>query len=205
MNRKIAILVVLALLTTTGFVYAASVNGTFAGLPIVNVKVNGETLKPAVPGVVLQGRTMLPARAIAESLDAVVSWDQATMTATVTKPDVNMVFVDEITIENDGSWTLSNVGRTIHSLGKDKWSYIYYTVGPMPKQLYSFRVALTSPEGEILKTSDIFEYVIDETGLMGQVFMEDITYQKPGNYVYKFQIKFNNQFETVESSIVIVE
>ncbi|HVI42890.1 MAG TPA: stalk domain-containing protein [Anaerovoracaceae bacterium] len=204
MKRKIVIVLTIALLST-GFVYAASVNGTFAGLPIVNVIVNGETVKSDVPGVVLQGKTLLPARAIAESLNSLVSWDQATMTATITKPEVNMVFVGEVVQESDGSWTLKNAGLSNDTVGKDKWADIYFETGPMAKQLYSYRIVLLSPDGNVLSTSEVQDFVIDNKGMIGEIYMDNLTFEKTGNYTFQFQMKFNDQFVTVEDAIMVVE
>lgn len=51
----------------------------------VNVTVNGQPLQSDVkPFVNMDGRTMLPIRAIAEALGAQVGWDAATQTATLT-------------------------------------------------------------------------------------------------------------------------
>jgi len=51
----------------------------------VNVTVNGQPLQSDVkPFVNMDGRTMLPVRAIAEALGAQVQWDEATQTATLT-------------------------------------------------------------------------------------------------------------------------
>jgi hypothetical protein len=58
---------------------------TFGGLPVVRVVMNGKTL--SVPGVVVEGRSMAPVRAIGEAVGGTVTWDQATYTATITAPD----------------------------------------------------------------------------------------------------------------------
>ncbi|MDF2856746.1 MAG: hypothetical protein K0Q87_2597, partial [Neobacillus sp.] len=102
MKKKVLIITSIICLFSSTVAFAASVNGSFAGFPIANVIVNDDKLTPNVPGIVVQGSTMLPAKAIAESLNAVVTWDQATMTASIQKPDVNIVFADEIIENKDG-------------------------------------------------------------------------------------------------------
>jgi len=62
----------------------SAVNGTYAGFPIVLVKVNGSLIASDVPGVYLNGRTMVPLRAVAEVLGAEVAWDEAAMVASIT-------------------------------------------------------------------------------------------------------------------------
>lgn len=201
MKRKIAIVLVIALLST-GLVYAASVNGTFAGLPIVNVKVNGETLKTEVPGVVLQGKTLLPARAIAESLDSAVSWDQATMTASITKPVVNMMFINEVEENQEDSWDLlSPYG--VAPIGYNT-IIVFYDIGPMSKQLYEYRIAVVDPDGEtVALESDSFE--IDSYGMSGFLIFDSVNFSKPGNYVFKFQMRLNGEYQTIGRKILVLE
>lgn len=204
MKRKIILILAVALMST-GIVFAASVNGSFAGLPIVNVKVNGETVKSDVPGVVLQGKTLLPVRAVVESLNAAVSWDQTTMTASIVKPEINMVFVEDIIQESDGTMTLKNPGLNFDTVGKDKWEDIYFEIGPMDKQLYSYRIILLDPEGKEVSASETIENVVDDQGLMGEIYMDNLTFEKVGAYTFSFQISINDEFVTVEKATVTVE
>jgi hypothetical protein len=203
MKKKGLILVVLMVLLSSTVVFAASVNGTFAGLPIVNVKVNNETLKPSVPGIVLQGSTMLPARAVAESLNAVVSWDQTTMTASIEKPDVTMCFVDSIEEMDDESWVISPFG--ILDVGQDQDVTVYYEVGPMKEKLYEYRIIVKAPNGDIIKSSETDSYEITAYGMVGYLTIDDIDFTKAGNYKFEFQIKYDNAFKSVESKILVIE
>jgi S1-C subfamily serine protease len=79
----------LALMMISGTAYAATaINGMYKGRQIVKVVVNGEVVKSTVPGQLIDNSTMLPLRAIAESLGASVTWDgkkaQASITTTKT-------------------------------------------------------------------------------------------------------------------------
>lgn len=83
MRKSFLVLVLLAVVGLSTVAVAAG--ETFGGLPVVQVIVNGKAL--GTPGVVVEGRSMAPVRALAEALGAEVSWDQATQTATITTPD----------------------------------------------------------------------------------------------------------------------
>lgn len=86
MKRKILIGVI-ALFTLCSTAYAAvAINGLYKGRPIVSVLVNGQKVVSAVPGQIIDNSTMLPLRAIAESLGADVKWDQSRYQASVTIP-----------------------------------------------------------------------------------------------------------------------
>lgn len=51
----------------------------------INLVVDGATVQTDVPPVVIDGRTLVPVRALFESLGATVGWNEATQTATATK------------------------------------------------------------------------------------------------------------------------
>ena len=50
-----------------------------------NLYVNGEAKVLDVPAMIIEGRTMVPARAVAEAYGATVAWDGETRTVTITK------------------------------------------------------------------------------------------------------------------------
>lgn len=56
---------------------------SFATPGIVKLLVNGEEIHSEVPAQIIDGTTMIPARALAEALGAKVSWDQTTHTVIV--------------------------------------------------------------------------------------------------------------------------
>lgn len=205
--KKRLLLVIIFVLLTSGIAYAtANINGSFAGLPIVKVVINGVPLVSDVPGVVLKGRTLLPARAIAESLNSIVSWDSSTRTASISKPSVNLISLEkDLTIENDDSWTLETIGANFDDVRKDGYINLYYNIGPMERMLYEYRLTMLSPDGDVVATSETEENVIDNYGLMGMIYMDNLRIEKPGNYVFAFQIKYNDKFETVAEKIIIVE
>lgn len=78
MRRKpiIIIMALLALLT-------AYQVGAYAGNPI-KIVVDGKELTPDVPAQIIDGRTMVPIRFVAEALGAEVSWDAATNSVIIT-------------------------------------------------------------------------------------------------------------------------
>ncbi|MGX4584008.1 stalk domain-containing protein [Paenibacillus chitinolyticus] len=82
MKKKI-IMLVAAFSVFAGVVSASSINGDYKGNSIVKVKVNGNFVNSDVPGINLDGTTMLPVRAISEALGAEVKWDQNTYTASI--------------------------------------------------------------------------------------------------------------------------
>ena len=73
--------------------------GAFA----VDLYVDGSELQTDVPPTIQNGRTLVPLRAIFEALDAEVSWDGATRTATAAKAGTTVqVSIDDTTAYVNG-------------------------------------------------------------------------------------------------------
>lgn len=75
-------IVVVAILVIASSAWAAQT--MYQGFPVVNVVVDGKPLVTDVPAVNLNGRTVLPLRAVAELVGMDVKWDQSSSTATLT-------------------------------------------------------------------------------------------------------------------------
>jgi len=90
MRRTVLSLVILLALTAT--VYAGA---QYKGYPVVNVLVNAwELAFDDVPAVILDGRTMLPVRKVAESMNAIVTWNEQSRSVSILKPEVSVVFTE---------------------------------------------------------------------------------------------------------------
>lgn len=82
-KRKVALLAAGLILAVSGVAAAASSVGEYKGYPIVNVVVNGIAVHGEVPGINMEGTTLVPLRVVSEALGAKVGWDQTTSTASV--------------------------------------------------------------------------------------------------------------------------
>jgi len=90
LKKFIAGLVAGLILATSSFVFAAS--------PIKLI-VNGQEIHPDVPPQIIDGRTLVPARALAEALGAQVTWDGVNNAVVVT---------NAIAVESNTTSTLKN-------------------------------------------------------------------------------------------------
>lgn len=83
--KKTAVLAALlaVLLSVPVFAAASAPWGTYQGYHVVRVVVNGKVVSSDVPAVNLNGRTMVPLRAISDALGVQVQWDDATKTAII--------------------------------------------------------------------------------------------------------------------------
>lgn len=204
MKRIVTIISIAAILSTGAVFAAASVNGNYNGLPIVNVTLNGTKISSDVPGINLNSRTLLPVRAIAEAMNSVIQWDQKTATAKITKPSINMIFAGEIT-EESGHITIKDAGSYFNTVGKERWENLYVEVGPMESSTYDYRVIVHDPKGNVVGTSEVQSEAIDTEGLIAFIPVENMTYIYPGNYKFKFQVKYDGTFQTVGETIAVVK
>lgn len=86
----------------------------------VTVNINGSPLQMDVPPTIIEGRTLVPLRAIFEALGAQVQWDAASQSITATKGNINInLTIGSITATNNGTQITLDVppqiidGRTL--------------------------------------------------------------------------------------------
>ncbi len=63
---------------------AAGLHGEYNGFAVVRVEVNGEPVQSPVPGINMNGTTLVPLRVVSEALGARVGWQPETYTAVIT-------------------------------------------------------------------------------------------------------------------------
>ncbi|MBO4950121.1 MAG: copper amine oxidase N-terminal domain-containing protein [Clostridia bacterium] len=122
---------------------------------------NDEPIELDVPAQIINDRTMVPARAIAEAYGVGVEWDAATRTVVLTSPVVPTVELPEGTIlyltgenysDEVGVWGENNVGITVvenpdkegdkvlyletNVTEKQAWNYLWYSCEYVPGQRY---------------------------------------------------------------------
>lgn len=89
-RRKIVLAAAGLLLAVTGGAAVAAGVGEedteYKGYPIVHVVVDGKPVRGEVPGINVEGTTLVPLRVISESLGAEVNWNQATSTVALATP-----------------------------------------------------------------------------------------------------------------------
>ena len=122
---------------------------------------NDEPIDLDVPAQIINDRTMVPARAIAEAYGVEVAWDAATRTVILTSPAVPTVELPEGTIlymtgetytGDEGAWGENNVGITVvenpdkegdkvlyletQVQDRQAWNYLWYPCEYVPGQRY---------------------------------------------------------------------
>ncbi len=203
--KRIIMMIAIVAVISTGAVYAAvHVNGVYKGFPVVNVTLNGTKISSDIPGINFDSRTLLPVRAVTEAMNGIIQWDQKTATAKITKPTINMIFIGDVSEEEDGL-TLRGAGSYFNTIGSNRWENLYVEIGPMEKKTYEYRVIVDDPKGNPVGTSAVRSEVIDNEGLIVFLPVENMTYSYPGVYRFKFQIKYEGTFRTVGETVAVVK
>ena len=204
MKRMFITVAVIAALSTAA-VYASGISGSYKGFPIANVTLNGAKVASDVPGIILDSRTLLPVRAIAEAMGSVIQWDQKTMTAKIIRPTINLIFAGDITEDPKGHLTLADAGSYYNTTGTNRWENFYVEIGPMEEKTYEYRISAFDPKDNLIGSSEIQSEIIGKEGLIAYLPVENLTYSISGNYKFKFQIKYDGKFETVGETIAVIQ
>lgn len=197
MRKKLMITLVGTLLAFTMVVSAASINGDFKGFPIVKVNVNGVPVASEVPAVNFFGKTVLPVGDIAKVFNTVIEWDNATWTANLVKPQVDMIFVDEAETVDDTE-VITNPFKYMY-LGKENNFTTYVDVDKLKPGAYEFRILIVAPNGETVGNSGVNNYEVPkgDSSFYWMKEFENVPFDEVGNYTFQFQIKYNGTFKTV--------
>lgn len=126
MRKYLILIAISALMAST--VVSAETSTKYKGFDTVTVKVNGSTLKLDVPAIIMDGRTLLPLRKVAESMNSVVLWDASTKTASVIKPQVNIMFTET----QDGVGSFGQPSETIPYWSEYDRYLTYISISGLP-------------------------------------------------------------------------
>lgn len=215
MKNKILILALGITVFLGGYASANGINGFFKGFPIVKVMVNGDEVKSDIPAINFNGSTMLPLRKMAENLNFAVEWDDKTWTASVTKPQVDMILCDyygeaespeqALEIQDDYGRTLlidRIIGNPFSRFETGTYSFNAYidVSGLESGKSYVDRLLIVDSEGNTIYTSPQNEPYLMPQGQSGFLYtlgIQDITFASTGVYTMKYQLSVGGEYMTV--------
>ncbi len=135
------------------------------------IKVNGENITLDVPPQLVDSRTLVPARAVAESLKAKVDWDGDTQTVVITSAD-EVTPITPIDLNKQTEF-VCNVGATITYGFDDIWNK---TVGT--EYVPYIKMVDSAYRGQVILVSPLYaNFAIDDKGYAKVTF--SIKYKKP--------------------------
>lgn len=201
-------LLALALLIVSGILLISSKveanQHLFLGqFPQATIQVNGERLPVEdVPAFIVNGRTVLPFRQVAEMLNSYVEWDGHRRIVSVTKPIVNMAIIQE----RRSSIDVNPSFRTgTHSFN------VAAQISRVPKSKHlNLRFTVTNSNNRRVFTG--LPYPVDTSQLdgsfQGNLNVSNLRLNTAGEYMLNLEMEDPNQrnrYITIGQYVLIVE
>ncbi len=210
MNKKVIIAFILLLLFNVITVYAGtSLYGYYHDYDKVKVMVNGKELDSNVPAFIIDSTTVIPLRAVVESLDTIVKWDDEKKVAEIVKPNVNMQFTANPYKDKDAYVIYSPFGKIPSNRRYNFTFYVYSEVDNLPHENVQVKLVLKQPDGTIMQETDVQSFDASvENSLLYFDHFDDITFYDLGNYSVDFLLKSestDNEFVKIGEKLILVQ
>lgn len=199
--RMLTLVLSLSLFGATGAM-ASSIWGDYEGFSKVKLVVNDvekQFKDNETPAFLVKGNAVLPVRALSESLQSLVRWDDSTKTVSVFKPNVHMFVAEKV---NDDYSVKSPFGRV--PKGKKIDFAVFAQVDSLKTPFYSFKISIETPSGQ--QAVPAHEKIVNgQKENFWYPWPFSVSFNEAGDYKIKFSIKLDEDGDyTVVSEKVIV-
>lgn len=187
MARRLLTLMAGIFVLSTGVVAGASMWGDFDGYSKARVFVNGDEMQFSdsdVPPFIAHGSTVLPLRALTDTLQALVKWDNTNKTVYMYKPNVHMIFVREVSkdyLTMKGPFSKVSRGDTIDFI-------VFAQIDNLKTNVRSFKISVKSPSG--VDVADPVEQTVTQT--LDSYWLpwkfSNVSFNEYGKYIVQFSI-----------------
>ncbi|MDQ0876711.1 hypothetical protein QFZ77_005370 [Paenibacillus sp. V4I3] len=184
--QRILALMLMFFVLSTAAVVASSIWGDFKGNNIARLIVNEETVEfgdTDVPPLIVDGKTVLPLRAVSDALQALVKWDNSNKTAYLYKPNVHMFFTTEVRKDS------AIVPFGVVERGKEADFIVFAQVDNLKTSINSVRVSVVSPSGKSVITPVVKSISESKESFWLKVPLYGVSFNEAGTYVVKFAMK----------------
>jgi hypothetical protein len=157
----------------------------------VSVLMDNQSIYDAnVPNFLINGRTVVPLKAFADSLGAFIQqMDGGTIE--LVKPNVNLIVSESAKVSSAGD-RFSVEPFSAVSVGQKIAPHIYYVVDNAPlSDSLSYKIIVFDPSNREIYSSSVNTMDTEEkgTGFVGILTLDEITFDKAGSYKVQFQMK----------------
>ncbi|MDF2652340.1 MAG: copper amine oxidase [Paenibacillus sp.] len=184
--QRILALMLMFFVLSTAAVVASSIWGDFKGNNIARLIVNEETVEfgeSDVPPLIVDGKTVLPLRAVSDALQALVKWDNSNKTAYLYKPNVHMFFTTEVRKDS------AIVPFGVVERGKEADFIVFAQVDNLKSSINSVQVSVVSPSGKSVITPVVKSISESKESFWLKVPLYGVSFNEAGTYVVKFAMK----------------
>jgi len=201
--QRVFTLMLLFFVLSTATVVASSIWGDYDGYSIARVYVNDrleDFSSSDVPALIVNGKTMLPLRSLANSLQSLIKWDNSNKTVSLYKPNVHMLVAQDIGKDYSlkTPFGVVNQGETI--------SFVVFTqVDNLRTSVSSVRVSIESPSGVQVVTPVVKAMNGQKDTFWLPVPFKDVSFDEYGNYVVKFEMKLDesSNYAVVSEKLIL--
>lgn len=182
--KRLAALTATLVVLGAGIVYAGSPWGDYKGFDKVRVQLNGSGVPESdVPAFMIDGRVVLPLRALSDSLQAVVQWDDSAKTVNMYKPNVHMFVAEKLGKKDSLETPFGAV-----PLGKKLDFVVSAQVDSLSTPIEAFKIDLVSPAGDVIRTTEVPMEQSKESFWYTWP-LEAVHFESSGTYKIQFKIK----------------
>jgi hypothetical protein len=184
--QRLFTLMLVFFVLSTATVVASSLWGEYEGYSKAKVNVNGEAQyfsSSDAPAFMIKGTTVLPLRALASSLQALVQWDSSNQTVSLFKPNVHMILVRDIGKDNSMEQPFGVVKQ-----GKRIDFVVFTQVDNLKAKLSSVQVSIITPSGQSAVTSVEKSIVEQKQTFWWPVAFKNVSFDESGIYTVKFSM-----------------
>lgn len=201
--KRIALLLFVFSMLFGASVFADSLWGNYEGYSKAKVRVNGTDLQISdsdVPAFVINNRTVLPLREVANSLHALVKWDDASKIADIYKPNVHMFFAMDV---SNKDYSLQKPFAKVDQ-GKTVNFVVFSQVDNLKVKVNGFRISIIAPNGEQAAPSLDVPLDTNEDSFW-YPWPFKVAFAQKGNYTVQFSFLYNNEYTVVSEKIITAE
>jgi hypothetical protein len=190
--QRIFTLMVVFFVLSTAAVVASSIWGEYKGYNIARLVVNNQTKEfgdSDVPPLIVDGKTVLPLRAMSDALQALLKWDDSSKTAYLFKPNVHMFFTTEVRKDS------AIVPFGVVERGKQADFIVFAQVDNLKTSINSVRVSIVSPSGSNVITPVEKSISDSKESFWLKVPLYGVSFDEAGTYVVKFAMQQSGSSE----------
>ncbi|GBF11097.1 stalk domain-containing protein [Tepidibacillus infernus] len=210
MKKRVVIILTMILLFSAVTVYAGNaIYGYFNGYEKVKVLLNGEQMVSKVPGFIIENTTVLPLKTIAESMGAIVYWDEEKSLVKMIKPNVNMQLTANPVLDN-GNYVIYSPFGKIPTNRRSGFNFaVYSEVDNLPNEKIQIKVVLKDPDGKLVEEGETKTFdATNEDSLQYVTPFKNIDFIKTGNYRVEFLLKSEatrGEFLKIGEKLILVK
>ncbi|WP_438433470.1 stalk domain-containing protein [Gorillibacterium sp. sgz500922] len=196
----------LVLLTTFSLLFGASVYaesqwGDYEGFSKVKLRLDGAEVKVGdndTPAVLMKERTMLPLRYVAQSLHTLVKWDPATQTVDLNRPDVHMMFAQDVADD------LTTIRKPFSKVAQGRAGdfYVFVDAAGVTLPVEGFKITVYSPSGEAVASKTVNEVPPNSDESFWYLWKVNVNFAQKGDYVVKFAFQYKGELTVVSEKTI---